>query len=383
MLINYPYRKYRKNGFYVKCRIKYAQSANHAEMGKKAAVINGDGTGPELVDAVVQVLKACNTQIELIRCEAGSEQWEKNGGATYIPDATSKIMDESDACYKGPTTTIPNPNAPRSVAVSTRQKFELYANVRPIKTYDRLSPDTKLDFVCFREATEGLYAGIEFNTSEDSAIAIRKITRKGCKRIVDSAFDWAKKYGLKKVTAITKRNILKRTDGIFWSEVERAAQENPGIEIEEYYIDNMTQQLVKNPERFNNSVLLSTNLFMDIISECASGSIGSIGNVYSANIGSDQLTVVDAGDVLRTVLDTHVDVVLCGHKHRPWAWNFGKLTVVNAGTATSERQRGLFENTYNILTISNKKVQIDLKIVGGKRYSIDEIVNNYSQFDDE
>jgi 3',5'-cyclic AMP phosphodiesterase CpdA len=99
--------------------------------------------------------------------------------------------------------------------------------------------------------------------------------------------------------------------------------------------------------------------------------------------GSDQLTVVDAGDVLRTVLDTKVDVVLCGHKHRPWAWNFGKLTVVNAGTASSERLRGLFENTYNILTISNKKVQVDLKIVGGKRLPIDEIMNNYSQFDDE
>ncbi len=99
--------------------------------------------------------------------------------------------------------------------------------------------------------------------------------------------------------------------------------------------------------------------------------------------GSDQLTVVDAGDILRTVLDTQVDVVLCGHKHRPWAWNFGKLTVVNAGTATSERVRGLFENTYNILTISNKKVQVDLKIVGGKRLHIDEIVNNYSQFDEE
>ncbi len=99
--------------------------------------------------------------------------------------------------------------------------------------------------------------------------------------------------------------------------------------------------------------------------------------------GSDQLTVVDAGDVLRTVLDTQVDVVLCGHKHRPWAWNFGKLTVVNAGTASSERLRGLFENTYNILTISNKKVQVDLKIVGGKRLPIDEIMNNYSQFDDE
>jgi len=99
--------------------------------------------------------------------------------------------------------------------------------------------------------------------------------------------------------------------------------------------------------------------------------------------GSDQLTVVDAGDILRTVLDTGVDVVLCGHKHRPWAWNFGKLTVVNAGAATSERVRGLFENTYNILTISNKKVQVDLKIVGGKRIPINEIMNNYSQFDEE
>lgn len=99
--------------------------------------------------------------------------------------------------------------------------------------------------------------------------------------------------------------------------------------------------------------------------------------------GSDQLTVVDAGDVLRAVLDSQVDVVLCGHKHRPWTWNFGKLSVVNAGTVTSERVRGLFENTYNIITISNKKVQVDLKIVGGKRLPIDEIVNNYSQFGDE
>jgi len=254
-------------------------------LAKKAAVINGDGVGPELVDAMMHVLKSCNTQSELIRCEAGSEQWEKNGGETYIPDETAKIMEESDACYKGPTTTIPRPDAPRSVAVSTRQKFELYANVRPIKTYNRLSPDKKLNFVCFREATEGLYAGIEFKTSDDSAIAIRKTTRKGCKRIADASFRWAKDHNLKKIFAITKRNILKQTDGIFWGEIEQAAKTNPGIEIEEYYIDNMTQQLVKNPERFNNSVLVSTNLFMDIISECASGNVGSIGCVYSANLG--------------------------------------------------------------------------------------------------
>ena len=254
-------------------------------MGKKAAIIKGDGTGPELVNAVLHVLKTCNSQTEMILCEAGSEQWEKHGGATYIPDSTMKLLEESNACYKGPTTTIPRPNAPRSVAVTIRQKFELYSNIRPIKTYDRLSPNRKLDFVCFREATEGLYAGIEFKISNDAAIAIRKTTRKGCQRIVRSSFAWAKKYGMKKIFAITKRNILKETDGIFWSEVEKAVLDNPGIEVEEYYIDNMTQQLVKNPERFNNSILLSTNLFMDIISECASGNIGSIGNVYSANIG--------------------------------------------------------------------------------------------------
>ena len=99
--------------------------------------------------------------------------------------------------------------------------------------------------------------------------------------------------------------------------------------------------------------------------------------------GSDQLTVVDAGDVLRTILDTEVDLVLCGHKHRPWIWNFGKLMVVNAGTPTSERVRGLFENTYNIITISDDKITVDLKIVGGKRVPLDDIVNNYSRFSDD
>lgn len=254
-------------------------------MAKKAAVIKGDGTGPELVSAMMHVLKTCNSQSELILCEAGSEYWQKHGGPSYIPEETAKIMEESDACYKGPTTTIPSPDAPRSVAVSTRQKFNLYANVRPIKTYDRLSPNRKLDFICFREATEGLYAGIEFQTSEDSAIAIRKTTQKGCFQIVNAAFRWAKEHNIKKVIGITKRNILKRTDGIFWGEIEKAAKKYPEIEIEEYYIDNMTQQLVKNPERFNGTVLVSTNLFMDIISECASGNVGSIGCVYSANLG--------------------------------------------------------------------------------------------------
>lgn len=250
---------------------------------KKAVVIKGDGTGPELVKCMMDVLKACNSSIELIPVEAGSEFWEKNKTNSYITDEVWKLLSESDACFKGPTTTIPDPNAPRSVAVSIRQKFELYANIRPIKTYKTSHVD--LDFVCVREATEGLYAGIEFKTSDDSAIAIRKITRKSCERVTKKAFELCTDLKFKKIFIITKRNILKETDGIFVSAVDRYKKDFPSIETEEYYIDNVTQQIVKNPKRFNKSVLLSTNLFMDIISECASGHVGSIGNVYSGNYG--------------------------------------------------------------------------------------------------
>jgi isocitrate dehydrogenase len=216
-------------------------------------------------------------------CDAGSEWWLKAGGNSYISEEVWKLLKQSDSCFKGPTTTVPNPEAPRSVAVGIRQKFELYANVRPIKTY-RQSERT-LDFLCVREATEGLYAGIEFRTSDDSAIAVRKTTRKGCERVALKAFELAKERDYRKLVAVTKRNILKETDGIFWNSVEKISRQFPGIEVEEYYVDNMTQQLVKNPERFNHNILLSTNLFMDIVSECASGHVGSIGNVYSGNFG--------------------------------------------------------------------------------------------------
>ena len=248
--------------------------------------MKGDGIGPEVVDSMLRVLKECNIQSEIILCEAGSEQWDKNGrkDKTYIPDATMQILEESDACFKGPTTTIPVPDAPKSVAVTLRQKFELYSNIRPTKTYDRLTPNRKLDCVCFREATEGLYTGIEAQITEDSAIAIRKITRQGCDRFLNSAMKWAKEYNMKKMVAITKRNILKQTDGIFWSSAQKAV-EGTDVALSEIYIDNMAQQMVVAPEQFNGAILVSTNLFMDIISELASGLVGSIGLIYSANMG--------------------------------------------------------------------------------------------------
>ena len=250
--------------------------------------MRGDGIGPEVVDSMLRVLKECNSQSEIILCDAGSEQWDKNGrkDKSYIPDATMKILEESDACFKGPTTTIPVPDAPRSVAVTLRQKFELYSNIRPTKTYDRLTPNKKLDCVCFREATEGLYTGIEVKITDDAAIAIRKITRQGCKRFMNSAVNWAKRYNMKKIVAVTKRNILKQTDGIFWDEVQNAVK-GTDITLSEIYIDNMAQQMVVAPEQFNGAVLVSTNLFMDIISELASGLVGSIGLIYSANMGDN------------------------------------------------------------------------------------------------
>ncbi len=254
-------------------------------MSKSAVIIKGDGTGPELVNAMVHVLEECSSKIKLIPCEAGSEWWTKNGGTSYISEEVWKLLENSDACFKGPTTTIPTSNAPRSVAVSIRQKFNLYANVRPIKTYKNSAH--QLDFICVREATEGFYSGIEFKIGDDAAIAVRKITRKKCEAVVGHGFKLAAEKEFKKIYVITKRNILKETDGIFWNAVQDIQSEFKEIAVEEYYIDNMTQQLVKNPDRFNKSILLSTNLFMDIVSECASGHVGSIGNVYSGNYGDN------------------------------------------------------------------------------------------------
>jgi isocitrate dehydrogenase (NAD+) len=254
-------------------------------LNKSAVIIRGDGTGPELVNAMVHVLEECNSKIKLIPCEAGSEWWTTNGGNSYISEEVWKLLENSDACFKGPTTTIPTSNAPRTVAVIFRQKFNLYANVRPIRTYKNSAH--QLDFICVREATEGLYSGIEFKIGDDAAIAVRKITRKKCEAVVGHGFRLAAEKEFKKIYVITKRNILKETDGIFWNAVQDIQSEFKNIAVEEYYIDNMTQQLVKNPDRFNKSILLSTNLFMDIVSECASGHVGSIGNVYSGNYGDN------------------------------------------------------------------------------------------------
>jgi isocitrate dehydrogenase len=221
-------------------------------------------------------------------CEAGSEWWEKRKGQTFFPDETWKVLEESDTCLKGPTTTLPVPGTPRSVAVSIRQKFNLYANVRPVRTYpSQVGPLGPVDFVLVREATEGLYVGIEHRLSEDVSIAFRLVTKDKSTRVSKFAFEEAKKRGWKKVVAISKANILKVTDGLFLESVRSVAKLYSGIELEDFFVDNFAQQLVKNPQRFDESVIVGTNLFMDILSEEASGLIGSIGMVYSGNFGDD------------------------------------------------------------------------------------------------
>ncbi|MCF8884540.1 MAG: isocitrate/isopropylmalate dehydrogenase family protein [Nitrososphaerota archaeon] len=255
-------------------------------MGKKAALIKGDGVGPELTLAAMKVLEAVGTEVELIPVEAGYEWWLQHGGPSLIPPETWKILEEADAILKAPCTTPAEPGSPRSVAVSIRQRFDLYANIRPIKTFKGLpSLYGDLDFICVRETTEGLYSGIEHRLAPDIAIAVRKITRRQSEKVARKAFQIAKDKGWTKVIVVTKRNIMKECDGVFVEAVDSVSKEFPGITYEEYYVDNMAQQLVKNPDRFNQNVILGTNLFMDIISEEAAGLLASIGMVYSANMG--------------------------------------------------------------------------------------------------
>ncbi len=235
---------------------------------------------------MLTVLRATGTKAEFIQCDAGLEWWEKRGGPTLVPEETWKILDSADACFKGPTTTPWTPGSPRSVAVSIRQRYNLYANVRPVKTFKGyVGPLGEVDFVCVREATEGMYSGLEHRLSNDVAIGIRKITRQASEKVTEFAFKEAERRKWKTVYAINKGNILKETDGIFMEAVRSVAKNHPGVKLEEAFIDNFSQQLVKNPQLFNQSIILSTNLFMDILSEEASGLIGSIGMVYSANFG--------------------------------------------------------------------------------------------------
>lgn len=250
-------------------------------MSYKVTLIPGDGSGPEVIAAAKRVVEATGVAIEWEQAEAGAAMIEKYG--TPLPDETIESIRRNGVALKGPVTT-PVGTGFRSVNVAMRKIFDLYANVRPAKTYPGvITRFENIDLVVVRENTEDLYAGIEHMVGEDAAESIKLITRKGCERIIRYAFDFAVREGRKKVTAVHKANIMKCTDGMFLDIAKQIAKEYPQIEFNDSIVDAMCMRLVMHPEDYD--VLVCPNLYGDIVSDLCAGLVGGLGLTPSANIG--------------------------------------------------------------------------------------------------
>jgi isocitrate dehydrogenase (NAD+) len=251
----------------------------------RISLIRGDGTGPEIMEAVMLVLNNTGLDIEWEECIAGEEALEKYG--TPIPEETIESIKRNRVALKGPITT-PVGTGFRSVNVALRQELKLFANVRPVKSFEGVpSKYNNIDLVVVRENTEDLYSGVEHYVDEDKTCAesIRIITKKASERIVRFAFNYARENKRKKVTAVHKANIMKFTDGLFLDTAREVAKDFPDIEFEDRIVDNMAMQLVKNPEAFD--VIVTTNLFGDILSDLCAGLVGGLGLAPGANIGEE------------------------------------------------------------------------------------------------
>ena len=254
-------------------------------MSQTIAVIKGDGIGPEIMDATLQVLNALKVGLQYDFVDAGLSAYEKTG--ELLPEATLAAIIKHKVALKSPLTT-PVGEGFSSINVALRRKFDLYANVRPAISF----PNTKsrysnIDLITVRENTEGAYIGEGQSVSEDgeTALLTQKITRKGSERIVRYAFELAKNLGRKKITIVHKANILKSTSGLFLKVAREVAAEYPQIECNEMIVDNTCMQLVMKPEQFD--VIVTTNLFGDIISDLCAGLVGGLGLAPGANIGKD------------------------------------------------------------------------------------------------
>ncbi|MEZ0536863.1 isocitrate/isopropylmalate dehydrogenase family protein [Caldicellulosiruptoraceae bacterium PP1] len=250
---------------------------------RKITLIPGDGIGPEVTEAARMVLDASGVKFDWEVVEAGEKCIEKYG--TPLPDHVIESVKKNKVALKGPITT-PVGTGFRSVNVALRQALQLYANVRPVKTYEGIpSRYTGIDLVIVRENTEDLYAGIEHMVGEDAAESIKIITRKASERIVRYAFELAKREGRKKVTAVHKANIMKYSDGLFLESARKVASEYPDIQFEDMIVDAMSMKLVQTPENYD--VLVMPNLYGDILSDLAAGLVGGLGVAPGANIGED------------------------------------------------------------------------------------------------
>jgi isocitrate dehydrogenase (NAD+) len=247
-------------------------------------LIPGDGIGPEVIKAARIVLEASGVKINWEIVEAGEEVIQKFG--TPLPNYVIDSIKKNKVALKGPITT-PIGTGFRSVNVALRQTLELYANIRPVKSYKGVpSRYSDIDLVIVRENTEDLYAGIEHKIGEDAAESIKIITRKASERIARFAFKLTKREKRKKVTVVHKANIMKYTDGLFLECVRKVSQEYPEIVFEEMIVDAMSMKLVQVPNNYD--VLVMPNLYGDILSDLAAGLVGGLGMVPGANIGDKE-----------------------------------------------------------------------------------------------
>ncbi len=248
-------------------------------------LIKGDGIGPSIMDVAVKIINATGVKIAWEEADAGMAAFNKHG--TPLPDETLASIDKNRIAFKGPLTT-PVGGGFRSINVALRQKYDLYANIRPAKTWKGAqSKFDNVDIVVIRENTEGLYMGLEhyLTRQKDVAESLAVITKEGSKRIVEYAFKYAIDHGRKKITVCHKANILKFTSGLFLDTAIEVAKKYPDIEFNEKIIDATCMHLVMDPSQFD--VIVTTNMFGDILSDLTAGLVGGLGLIPGANIGQE------------------------------------------------------------------------------------------------
>lgn len=254
-------------------------STSNKDNKYQIAVIPGDGIGKEVMEATISVLDELDVDFDYVYGIAGDECNEEHG--TPLPQETIDIVRDSDACLFGAAG-----ETAADVIVKIRQEMKMFANLRPVKSY----PNTKsvfenVDFMIVRENTEGLYIANQEEKTADGAIAKRIITREAEERIIDYAFQYAKDNNRTKVTAVHKANVLKKTDGLFKEIFYEVGEKYPDIDTEDFYVDATAMYLVTQPQEFQ--VIVTTNLFGDILSDEGAGLVGGLGLIPSANIGSE------------------------------------------------------------------------------------------------
>ncbi len=245
------------------------------------AIISGDGIGKEVMESAEFLLDKLDLNFNFKYGEAGFECFNKNG--TTLPEETVKIAKSCDATLFGASTSTPGQPSP---IINLRKKLNAYANLRPIKSYKGVkSIKDNIDFIIVRENTEGLYSQIEYG-DDSQVIAERVITRKASEKISDIAFKLAKRRNKqKKVTCVHKSNVLKKTDGVFKESFYNIAKKYPEVKTEDFYVDATAMYLITNPQNFD--VIVSTNLFGDILSDESAGLVGGLGLAPSGNLGDE------------------------------------------------------------------------------------------------